>query len=154
MVRKAQYGDIPAILRLLEQVNLVHHLGRPDIFRRGTKYNDAELKEIICNPSRLLLVAEDGEGNVCGHAFCEFQQHLGSRLLTDIKTLYVDDICVDENHRRQNFGTELYEAVRGAAVDTGCHNITLNVWEMNPAAMAFYRSLGLEPLKTTLEERL
>lgn len=153
-VRKARYNDVPAILHLLEQVNMVHHLGRPDIFKKATKYTDDELKAIMDDPGQLLLVAEDGEGKVCGHAFCIFQQHLGSQLLTDIKTLYVDDICVDDGHRRQNIGTALYEAVRKAATEHDCHNITLNVWELNPGAMAFYRSLGLTPLKTMLEERL
>lgn len=153
-VREARYNDVPAILHLLEQVNMVHHLGRPDIFKKATKYTDDELKAIMDDPGQLLLVAEDGEGKVCGHAFCIFQQHLGSQLLTDIKTLYVDDICVDDGHRRQNIGTALYEAVRKAATEHDCHNITLNVWELNPGAMAFYRSLGLTPLKTMLEERL
>lgn len=153
-VRPARYDDMPAILRLLEQVNLVHHLGRPDIFKKATKYTDEELKAIIDDPGQLLLVAEDCEGKVCGHAFCIFQQHIGSQLLTDIKTLYVDDICVDDGHRRQSIGTRLYEAVRRTAAEHGCHNITLNVWELNPGALAFYRSLGLIPLKTMLEERL
>ncbi len=153
-VREARYGDVPAILRLLEQVNLVHHLGRPDIFKKATKYTGEELKAIMDDADQLLLVAEDGDGQVCGHAFCMFQQHLDSQLLTDIKTLYVDDICVDDSHRRQNIGTKLYEAVRRTAADHNCHNITLNVWDLNPGAMAFYRSLGLTPLKTMLEERL
>ncbi|MCF0172510.1 MAG: GNAT family N-acetyltransferase [Bacteroidales bacterium] len=153
-VRLADYADIPQILKLLEQVNLVHHEGRPDIFKRGVKYDEAELKGIIDDPSQLLLVAEDGQKELCGHAFCSFQSHPGSRLFTDIETLYVDDICVDRNHRRQNVGTLLYERVKAVARERGCYNITLNVWELNPGANAFYRKMGLVPLKTTLEEKL
>ena len=44
-VRRATEKDIPKILDLLVQVDMVHHLGRPDIFMGpATKYNEAQLK--------------------------------------------------------------------------------------------------------------
>ena len=46
MIRFATEKDIPKIGKLLSQVDLVHHNGRPDIFRIGRKYSDFELKEI------------------------------------------------------------------------------------------------------------
>ena len=48
----------------------------------------------------------------------------------------------------------LYESAVSHARDLGCHNVTLNVWEMNPGARAFYESLGMKPLKTYMEELL
>lgn len=43
-VRRAEAKDIPGILDLLIQVDMVHHLGRPDLFKGpATKYNAAEL---------------------------------------------------------------------------------------------------------------
>ena len=39
-VRHAETGDIPAILELLVQVDMVHHNGRPDLFKGpATKYS-------------------------------------------------------------------------------------------------------------------
>ena len=46
-VRRATNEDITAILNLLVQVDMVHHNGRPDIFKGPTtKYNADQLKEI------------------------------------------------------------------------------------------------------------
>ena len=47
MIRRAVEKDIPKIIDLLKQVCLVHHKGRPDIFKVGTKYSAEELKAIF-----------------------------------------------------------------------------------------------------------
>lgn len=47
-IRKAEFRDIPQIEQLLVQVNMVHHHGRPDLFRAGCqKYSQQQLKEIL-----------------------------------------------------------------------------------------------------------
>jgi ribosomal protein S18 acetylase RimI-like enzyme len=73
------------------------------------------------------------------------------KLLQDTKTLYIDDICVDEKARGKHVGTELYEFVRDYAKSIGCYNITLNVWEGNDAALSFYRNMGMKVQKTGME---
>ena len=73
------------------------------------------------------------------------------KLLQDIKTLYIDDICVDEKARGQHVGKALYEYVRDYAQSVGCNNVTLNVWDGNDAALSFYRKMGMRVQKTTME---
>ena len=151
-VRRAEEKDIPGILELLIQVDMVHHNGRPDLFKGpATKYNAEELKEIIKNDSTPIFVCIDDEAQVCGHAFCISKQVLNDSVLTDIKTLYVDDICVDENHRRMHVGNMLYDHVRDYAEKNEFYNITLNVWSCNPGAIKFYESLGFVPQKIGME---
>lgn len=104
-IRHAGTQDIPRIDRLLSQVLTVHHNGQPDLFRANArKYNDDELKEILEDTTRPIFVADDGAGNILGYAFCVFQQHINDNILTDIKSLYIDDLCVDENCRGQHIG--------------------------------------------------
>ena len=149
MVREAEVRDIPDILRLLVQVDMVHHNARPDLFKGpAAKYNGEEIAQILADEGRPL------SGAVRGHAFCIAKQIVGDSVLTDIKTLYVDDICVDENARGRGVGKALYEHVKQYARDNGFYNITLNVWEGNPGARAFYEAMGLKPQKTCLEEIL
>lgn len=151
-VRCAETKDIPGILNLLVQVDMVHHEGRPDLFKGpATKYNAEELKGIIADEKTPVFVCVDDSGFVAGHAFCIAKQELDNSVLTDIKTLYIDDICVDENARGKHVGTMLYEHVRKYAEDNGFYNITLNVWECNPTARKFYESLGFKPQKTGME---
>ena len=151
-IRRAKESDMETIQRLLLQVAAVHHKGRPDLFSPGTrKYTDQELRKLIRDDSRPIFVAEEPEGQVLGYAFCVFQQQLDSHILTDIKTLYIDDLCVEETCRGKGVGRRLYEAVLDFARKEGCYNVTLNVWSCNTAAMKFYESCGLKPQKVGME---
>lgn len=151
-IRRAVKEDIPGINHLLNQVLMVHHNGRPDLFKAGTKkYTDEELVAIIEDDSKPIFVAADDKQEVMGYAFCVFIQHLNNNILTDIKTLYIDDLCVDETKRGQHIGKELYEFVVKFAKEEGCYNLTLNVWSCNEGAMKFYEKCGLVPQKIGME---
>ncbi len=151
-IRRAKEQDMEGINKLLLQVCLVHHKGRPDLFKYGAKkYTDEQLKAIIHDDSRPIFTAVDENGNVMGYAFCIFQQHIGDNILTDIKTLYIDDLCVDETLRGQHIGSRLYRAVLEYAREHHCYNVTLNVWSLNESAMKFYQACGLKPQKVGME---
>ena len=151
-IRRAQERDMEDIDRLLVQVNMVHHRGRPDLFRAGQKkYTDDQLRALIHDDSRPIFVAVNDSQKVLGYAFCIFQQHLNDNILTDIKTLYIDDLCVDEAMRGKHIGKLLYSAALDFAREHGCYNLTLNVWSCNESAMMFYESCGLKPQKVGLE---
>ena len=151
-IRRAQEKDMKDLDRLLFQVNMVHHKGRPDLFKAGQrKYTDDQLLEIIQDDKRPVFVAENEEGNVVGYAFCIFQQRLNDNILTDIKSLYIDDLCVDEACRGQHVGSALYEYVKDFAREQACYNLTLNVWALNEGARRFYEKCGLRPQKIGME---
>ncbi len=151
IIRRAQEKDMQAIDRLLLQVCMVHHQGRPDLFRAGArKYTDEELKKILRDDEKPVFVAEE-QGEVEGYAFCVFEKHEDSHAFTDITTLYIDDLCVDEGLRGRHVGKSLYEYVLDFAKKKGCYNVTLNVWTCNEGAMRFYEACGLKPQKIGME---
>ena len=150
MIRKAITNDIEQIINLLHQVNMVHHIIRPDLFKpHTTKYNEQELSKMLDNDNKPIFVYDDG--GVLGYAFCQISEVQNDILLQDTKTLYIDDICVDENARGKHVGKALFEFVRDYAQAIGCHNITLNVWTGNDAAQSFYKNMGMQVQKTTME---
>ena len=107
-IRLAQTKDIDRINVLLSQVLEIHHNGRPDLFKGGTKkYTNEELTEIINDPKKPIFVYVDEDDRVIGYAFCIIQQHVNNNILTDVKTLYIDDLCVDENIRSRQIGKKL-----------------------------------------------
>ncbi len=151
IIRRAKQEDMDKIKDLLIQVNNVHHNARPDLFKENCrKYNDAELSALIADNEKPIFVAEDSSA-VLGYAFCVLTEHKNDNNLTDIKTLYIDDLCVDEKSRAKHIGSALYEYVKIFAKAEGCYNITLNVWTGNDSAAEFYKKRGLLPQKTTLE---
>ena len=150
LIRRAEPRDLPALNRLLFQVLEVHHKGRPDIFMGGTKkYTDEEILAILKDESTPVFVAE-GDAGVVGYAFCVFMEPK-SHVLTPVKSLYIDDLCVDESARGHGIGKALYAAVLDLARETACYNVTLNVWSCNESAMRFYESCGLLPQKVGME---
>ena len=167
MVRRANKNDIGRIIELLHQVDMVHHVLRPDLFKPNTtKYNEQKLEALMGDDSKPIFVFEaeapspngasasakgQNRSIILGHAFCLITEVRDDKLLQDIKTLYIDDICVDEKARGKHVGKALYEFVRDYAKSIGCNNITLNVWEGNDAALSFYRNMGMNVQKTTME---
>jgi len=152
-IRRGEERDLAGIHKLLRQVLKVHHEGRPDLFKANTeKYMDDELRAILREDTKPIFVAEDDRGELVGYAFCIMQQHVNDNIMTDIKTLYIDDLCVDESCRGQQIGRRLYEYVLEFARAEGCYNVTLNVWECNPGAKKFYEKCGLKPQKTGMEK--
>ncbi|MBQ9590411.1 MAG: GNAT family N-acetyltransferase [Butyrivibrio sp.] len=152
MIRRANQDDIEGLNRLLKQVLNVHHFGRPDIFKaNATKYTNDELKEILLDEKRPIFVSVDENNYVEGYAFCIVQQHIDDNILTDIRTLYIDDLCVDENIRGKHIGKKIYEFVKDYAKKEGFYNLTLNVWALNESALKFYEAMGLKPQKIGME---
>lgn len=150
-IRRAKEEDAEAIGRILFEVHAVHHAIRPDLFLEGKrKYDEAEMKALLNRTP--VLVAEE-EGNVIGYAVCCLQETKGGSMAAH-KTLYLDDLCVDEKSRKQGVGKRLFAAVEALARELNCYDLTLNVWEGNDAARAFYDNLGMKPLKTYLEKVL
>ena len=153
-IRKAIFQDVEGIKELLLQVLNIHAKHRPDLFiPNTTKYTDLELMELMSNPKTPIFVAVD-EDKVIGYAFCILQQRLHSNNMTDILTLFIDDLCVEESRRGEHIGEQIYQYVENYAKEIGCYHITLNVWEFNKDAYAFYEKIGLQPMETVMEKIL
>lgn len=150
IIRKAEKKDIPQIEKLLFQVNNVHAEGRPDLFKKDCKkYTSEELEAILQEGSRPIFTAMEGD-DLLGYAFCILQKTEENNMQS-IRTLYIDDLCVDEEKRGRHIGKQLYDYVLQYAREIGCYNVTLNVWECNESARRFYDSCGLQVQKTGME---
>lgn len=153
-IRLACSRDIPGMISLLQQVGEVHHQIRPDLFRAGAqKYNETDLESLLKDPSRPIFAAVEEE-KLLGYCFCILEEVKDNSVLMDDRTLYIDDLCVDETIRGKHVGKTLYEYARAYAKETGCRSVTLNVWCGNESAMAFYEKRGLKPRKIYMEDRL
>ena len=153
-IRFAIPQDVPGILNLLRQVGQVHHAGRPDLFRAGAqKYSASQVLFMLENTKTPIFVAAE-EDKVLGYGFCIVKETKDDPVLADGTTLYIDDLCVDENCRGKHVGTAIYETILRYAKQRKCASITLNVWAFNEAAKKFYEKLGLTPQKIGMEYRL
>lgn len=153
-IRRAEEKDLNGIKHLLYQVNQLHADGRPDLFKSGgIKYTDAELREILADDARPVFVFAPAD-RVLGYVFCVFEETKETASLRPVRTLYIDDLCVDETARGQRIGQRLYDRAVRLARDSGCARVTLHAWNFNEKAFGFYQKLGMTPLYTTMEQRL
>jgi len=150
--RKAKEEDINDIVTLLYQVHKVHSDIRPDLFIEGKrKYNNEQIKDIINNDKMVVIVCEIDK-KVVAHLFAKIVDYSSDESHKNIKTFFIDDLCVLESERNKKIGKKLYEYSKEYAKKIGCYNIALNVWNGNETAIKFYNSLDMKVQKTTLEE--
>ena len=140
-IRKAEEKDIPRIIELLGQVLQIHADIRPDIFIPGTtKYTVNELTELLGKEEKPIYVAVNEEDVCVGYAFCQLQEQPFSTNMVPFKSLFIDDLCVDQQARGQHIGEHLFEYVKNEAKRMGCYEVTLNVWAGNTSAEKFYEN--------------
>ena len=153
-IRRAESRDIPGMIALLHQVGDVHHDIRPDIFRSGClKYTPEQLEALLQDETKPIFVC-DMDGFVAGYCFCVLKAFQNHETFIDRTEFYIDDLCVDENHRKQGIATVLFDHAVGYAKQHGYDAITLNVWCGNDGAMKFYERAGLKPRNILMEMKL
>ena len=152
IIRKAEEKDITRIIELLGQVLQIHADIRPDIFiPNTTKYTVEELTELLKNEEKPIYVAVN-EADVCvGYAFCQLQKQPFSNNMVQFKTLFIDDLCVDQQARGQHIGESLFEHVKEEARKMNCYEVTLNVWAGNTSAEKFYEKMGMKTKERQME---
>lgn len=151
-IRKASTKDIPRIKELLQQVLEIHANIRPDIFIPGTaKYTEKELENILSDENRPIYVTTSEEDTCIGYAFCILKNQPFSNNMVPFKSLFIDDLCVDQNTRGQHIGEKLIEHVKEEAKKMGCYEVTLNVWAGNTSAEKFYEKMGFQTKERQLE---
>ena len=135
-VRNSRVSDTESIYKLLRVIADLHRTARPDMFDGlVSKYTESEVEKRLSNEDNGVFVAEI-EGAVVGYVFCEVIKE-GSG-----NTLYIDDLCVDENARKQGVGKLLIDKAGEYAKQKSCTCLMLNVWEFNENAISFYEKYG------------
>ena len=151
-IRKAEEKDIPRIIELLGQVLQIHAHIRPDIFIPGTtKYTADELKAFLKNKANPIYVAVNEEDVCVGYAFCQLREQPFSNNMVPFKSLFIDDLCIDQQERGQHIGESLFNYVKNEAKRLGCYEVTLNVWAGNTSAEKFYEKMGMKTKERQME---
>ena len=130
-IRRAEKKDIAKVSLLLQEVLTLHAKIRPDIFIPGTvKYTAEELERIFEDERTPVFVAADEADTVLGYAFCIMKSQPFRTNMKDFKTLFIDDICVDENSRGQH-GTDVLDLLSLSGVGHGqpAYAVTVNTSE-------------------------
>ena len=81
----------------------------------------------------------------------QVQEQPFSNNMVPFKSLFIDDLCVDQEARGQHIGESLFEYVKSEAKQLGCYEVTLNVWAGNISAEKFYEKMGMRTKERQME---
>ena len=153
-IRKAVKEDAPRIHKLLCDIARLHTEGNPDVFEgKSAKYDVTDVEKMISDGSSIILSALE-EGNVIGYLICKENVTEADGLRRYRRTLYIDDLCVDENARGIGAGKALFNEAKNLALELGCSALDLNVWSFNKNAIAFYEKMGMNDVRRHMEIKL
>ena len=127
MIREFQISDTEQVMKLWLSGNIEAHSFVPE------KYWQSHFKEVQEALQQADVWVYDIDGNV--HGF------IG--LINE----YIAGIFVDKNYRSKGIGTQLVNFVK-EKYDT----LSLNVYQENPRAVAFYQSKGFAVLSEGIDE--
>ncbi|WP_074316923.1 GNAT family N-acetyltransferase [Singulisphaera sp. GP187] len=144
-VRPCRPDDAETLVAMIRELATYEKL---EEFARATP-DDLRTHLFGPRPSAQAIMAEH-DGSPVGFAlfFSTFSTFRGQ------PGLYLEDIFVREPHRNQGIGKALLATVARIAVERGCGRLEWSVLDWNAPSIAFYRSLGAEPMADWTVQRL
>jgi len=141
-IRTANLTDIEKILFLENQVFELHSKKRPDWIGKNPLTYDS-IKNIIESNNGKIFIAEDNN-EIVGHCIINIREIKNHNMFHDMNNIEIDDLCVDEKHRKKGIGKKLFEEVKTYSKENRINFIELMVWEFNENARKFYENMGMK----------
>src|SRR5437867_3460253 len=136
-IRPATEADVPIILSFIKKLAVYEKLAHEVIATEDS------LRETLFRGLRTAEVAVGYlENKPVGFVlfFHNYSTFLGK------PGLYIEDLFVDESHRRRGFGRALLLYVARLASERGCGRLEWSVLDWNGPAINFYKKLGAIPM--------
>ncbi|MFH2010337.1 MAG: GNAT family N-acetyltransferase [bacterium] len=154
-VRRARLGDHLALCELWSQVDALHASIRPDFFTGAGEPARSKLylDRILSDDAQELLVAV-GQETLLGLIHLQIYDTPRTSVFVDRRRAHVEDLVVDEAHRRQGIGTALLRAGESWARRQEAQQLVLTVWTGNESGSDFYASHGYSPVSKVLAKEL
>ena len=129
----------PADVGLLRKLNALFGDAFADPETYGAEPpSDAYLEGLLAKEHVIALVAHAGEEVLGGLVAYELDKFERAR-----RELYIYDLAVSEEHRRQGIATALIEHLRGVAAERGAWVIYVQADHGDDPAIALYEKLGV-----------
>jgi len=150
--RKAKKEDLSQVVEIMEQIQRLHEEARPEIFKSKTKEQiEQEALELIEDEKEYVIIAVN-DGEVCGILMCNLKDVKNHRNLKDSKSLWIDELGVNEKYRKLGIGKQLMKHAEELAKELKCKTITLNCWSFNENALRFYEKQGMVNQRIIMEK--
>ena len=148
IIRFAQADDYKAVEAIMKQVQALHILWRPDIYKEADpvlSYSD--FCEAVTDQT--FLVAELDHQVVGLLSF--LRRHVASDKQVTRDVLFIENMAVDKAHRGTGIGHQFFDFIRKLAQQDHYDGIELQVNARNNAAYEMYKSYGFTEKSINME---
>lgn len=150
IIKRATIEDIDGVNVIRKQVNDMHVLGEPKIFKPGFgEKMQSFIKTFLTEENKVLLVAKDEE-LIVGYAALEIIEKEETEYRYALRFLEVGELGVLEGIRQKGVGGKLMEEVKRVAKEFKINEVQLNMWSFNTGALEFYEKIGYETYRRHL----
>ena len=132
-IRPATRADVPVILSLIRELAEYEKLSHLMVASEETLAEELFGPK---SPAETLIGEAGGESVAFAVIFHNFSTFLGK------KGLYLEDLYVRRDSRRQGYGKAMLLHVARLAVERGCGRFEWMVLDWNKPAIKFYESMG------------
>lgn len=154
-VRLATLDDAEPIGRQTSSVQELHSEALPFIFKPPSAdlFPPQKLKALIQDPNCIVAVAEMGD-KIVGHIYGAVVNRTANEFNRADAYLYIYQIGVDDEARRQGVGTALVTFTRDRARALGLTAVQVEHWAFNARARGFFEACGFSPMKVMMRQAL
>lgn len=133
-IRKAIKSDVPALFALINEL-AVFEKAPEEVINTEEKMMEEGFGE---SPYFHAYVAEE-DGRVVGMSLVYFRYSTWKG-----KTVYLEDLIVNEPFRNRGIGKLLFERTMAFAREENCARMTWQVLDWNEPAISFYKNYGAQ----------
>ncbi len=155
VVRLATLDDADVIALQTSSIQQLHNQVLPFIFKPPSAdlFPPQKLAALIADPNCIVAVAEIG-GKVVGHIYGAVVNRAENEFNRAHSYLYIYQIGVNDDARRQGVGTALITFTWDRARALGLTALQVDHWAFNARARDFFEACGFSPMKVTMRQAL
>jgi diamine N-acetyltransferase len=144
-LRRAEAGDVEALVALHREVHELHLAQRPDQFKPTNDEEIARVYRTRLSAANTKVWVALRDGRAVGHIVAIHQQRAEHAMCPARQWWDVDELGVTAAARRSGIARALLQTVVDAATAAGIREIELNSWAFNHTAHATFESCGFTP---------
>lgn len=153
-IRLATDADMPALVKLNDEVQELHASLLPDLFKTAAKYNPMPtLQQFTTDKKFRTLVAYSGD-TLVGYLAMVLKDSPGNDFYHARRYACINHIATSKGKQRQGIGRALMDAARAMAREFGASRLELDVFSMNAVARKFFASQGFATFNEKMESQL
>ena len=144
-IRRAEPGDVEALVALHREVHELHLTQRPDQFKPTRDEEMAGVFRTRLSAANTKVWVAVLDGRAVGHVVAIHHQRAEHAMCPARQWWDIDELGVASSHRRSGIARALVQTVIDAATAAGISEIELNSWAFNHIAHTAFESFGFTP---------